>query len=86
MMLLPEIAKMPPASKLGAAKPTVPVNGDPSLIVAAKVATTAPGGVESGIVGLLGVTVITGDAGGGGGGGGGAAPETVNGIDAKVLP
>jgi len=50
---------------------SVPVNGDPSLMVTVKLATTAPSGVVSGIVGLLGVTVITGTGGGGGGGGGG---------------
>jgi len=80
MILLPEIVKIPPALSYGAAKPTVPVNGDPSLMVTVKLATTAPSGVVSGIVGLLGVTAITGTAGGGGGsggcggGGGGAAP------------
>jgi hypothetical protein len=60
IMLLPEIAKLPPASKNGAPKFTVPVYGDPSLILTEKVATTAPFGVVSGTVGLSGVTVMTG--------------------------
>jgi len=61
------------------------VNGDPSLMVTVKLATTAPSGVVSGIVRLLGVMAITGTAGvgggggsgGGGGGGGGAAIATL---------
>src|SRR6266704_583358 len=52
--------KTPPKSKYGAPKPTVPVNGEPSLILIVAVATTVPFGAVSGSVGATGATVITG--------------------------
>src|SRR5262245_27047948 len=56
----PDSAKIPPASKLGAPKRTVPVNGEPSSMATEKPATTAPRGVVSDSCGVSGVTVIIG--------------------------
>ena len=66
MIWFPDIANMPPLSKYGAPKLTVPRNGEPSLIEIVNVATMAPSGVVSRIVGAAGVIEITGT--------GGAAP------------
>lgn len=51
--------KTPPPSKLGEPNVTPPMNADRSFMLALKFATTAPFGVVSGIVGVLGITVIT---------------------------
>jgi hypothetical protein len=58
-------------SKFGGPKAIVPVYTEESLILTVKDATDAPFVVVSGIVGVLGITVMTTDSGGGGGGGGG---------------
>jgi hypothetical protein len=60
------------------------VNGEPSLIATAKFATTAPGGVVSGISGVFGVIVITACGAPGGGGGGGLPDALKAGLIAHI--
>lgn len=68
-------------SKFGAPKVIVPVYREESLILTVKDATDAPFVAVSGIVGVLGVTVMTTDNGPGGGsgtGGPGGGPLPLN--------
>jgi hypothetical protein len=50
---------VPPNSRLGGAKATVPVNGEPSLIRTENEATIPPFGVVSGTEGSAGAIVMT---------------------------
>ncbi len=58
MMLVPESANVWLSSLFGAAKLSVPVNGDPSLQVTLTVATAVPGAALDAMVGLAGLKLM----------------------------